>query len=85
MPSNRKKRQSSRRLLSYLDDFDQDVFFGNAVSGRQENVIVNEGTSDRDFTAGTSSKILATNENTVNVKTLKDVLMKGLKTNEQYC
>ena len=33
--------------------------------------MVNEGTIDRDFTVGTSSHISATNENTVNVKTLE--------------
>ena len=33
--------------------------------------MVNEGTNDRDFTVCTSSDKLATNENTVNVKTLE--------------
>ena len=33
--------------------------------------MVNEGTNDRDFTAGTSSKNLTTNEKTVSVKTLE--------------
>ena len=32
--------------------------------------MVNEGTNDQDFTVGTTSNNLATNENTVNVKTL---------------
>ena len=55
MVSTRRKRQSSRRLLSQLDDFDQDIIIGNSVSERQENTVVNEGTNDRDFTVGTSS------------------------------
>ena len=71
MVSTRKKRQSNRRLLSQLDDFDQDIIIGNAVSERQENTIVNQGTGDRDFTVGTSGKNLMVNENTVNVKTLE--------------
>ena len=71
MVSARKKRQSNRRLLSQLDDFDQDIIFGNTASERQKNTIVNESTSDRDFTVGTSGKKLATNENMVNVKTLE--------------
>ena len=71
MVSARKKRQSNRRLLSQLDDFDQVIIFGNAVFERQENIVVNEGTTDRDFTVGTSSNNLATNENAVNVKTLE--------------
>ena len=46
MVSTRKKRQSNRRLLSQLDDFDQDMVIGNAASERQENIVVNDGTSD---------------------------------------
>ena len=42
MVYTRKKRQSVRRLLSQLDDFDQDMIIGNAASGRQENVVVNK-------------------------------------------
>ena len=71
MVAVRKKRQPNRRLLSKLDDFDQDIIIGNAASDRQENIIVNEGTNGRDFTVGTSNNILATYENTVNVKTLE--------------
>ena len=71
MVSTRKKRQSSRRLLSQLDDFDQDMIIGNAVSERQENGVVSEGTDDRDFTVSTSGNNKAVNESTVNVKTLE--------------
>ena len=71
MVSTRKKRQSNRRLLSQLDDFDQDVIFDNTAKERQENVVVNEGTNDRDFTIGISSNNMAVNEITVNVKTLE--------------
>ena len=71
MVSARKKRQSNRRLLSQLDDFDQDMFIGNAVGERQENTVVNEGTNDRDFTTSTSSNISAVNGNAMNVKTLE--------------
>ena len=42
MVSTRKKRQSNKRLLSQLDDFDQDIIIGNATSDRQENVVANE-------------------------------------------
>ena len=71
MFSTRKKKQSNRRLLSQLDDFDQDMVIGNAASERQENTVVSEGTNDRYFTVGTSSKKMVINENTVNVKTLE--------------
>ena len=70
MVSTRKKRQSNRRLLSQLDDFDQHIIIGNTVSERQENVTVNEGTNDRDFTVGNSSNNLMTNESAVNVKNM---------------
>ena len=66
-----KKRQLNRRLISQLDDFDQDMINGNAASERQENIVVNEGTNDQDFTVGTSSKNVAINESTVIVKTLE--------------
>ena len=69
MVSTRKKRQSNRRLLSQLKDFDRDMIIGNAVSERQENNVVSEGTNDRDFTVGTSSNNMAINENAMNVKT----------------
>ena len=69
MVSSCKKRQSNRKLLSQLDDLDEDNVFGNTASDRQENTIVNESTGDQVFTAGTSDKKLMTNENTINVKT----------------
>ena len=71
MVSTHEKRESNRRLLSQLDDFDQDMIIGNDASERQENIVVNEGTKDRDFTVGTSSNNIAVNENAMNVKTLE--------------
>ena len=71
MVTTRKKRQPNRRLLSQLDDFDQDMTIGNAASEREENSVVNECTNDRDFTVGTSSNNTAINESMVNVKTLE--------------
>ena len=71
MVSTRKKRQSNKRLLSQLDDFDQDMIIGSAVSERQENTVVNEGTNDRDFTVGTSNNNSVVNGNAVSVKTLE--------------
>ena len=71
MVSTRKKSQSNKRLLSQLDDFDQDVIIGNTTSERQENVVVSEGTNDRDFTVGTSNASSVVNENALNVKTLE--------------
>ena len=71
MVSTRKKRQSNKRLLSQLDDFDRDMIIGNAGSERQENAVVNEGTNDRDFTVGTSSNDSIVNGNAMSVKTLE--------------
>ena len=71
MVSTREKRQSSRSFLNQLDDFDQDMIIGNAASERQENVMINKGTNDRDFTVSNSSDNTAVNESEVNVKTLE--------------
>ena len=71
MVSTRKKRQSNKRLLSQLDDFDQDMIIGRNVSERQKNTVVNEGTDDQDFTVGTSNISSVVNENGVSVKTLE--------------
>ena len=71
MVSTRKKKQSRRRLLGQLDDFNQDEIIGDAVSERQENAVVNEGTNDRDFTVGTSRANSLVNGNARNVKTLE--------------
>ena len=71
MVSTRKKRQSNRRLLSALDDFDQDMIIGNAVNVGQENVVVSEGTNDRDFTVSNSSNNTAANGSAMSVKILE--------------
>ena len=71
MVSTRKKRQSNRRLLSHLDDFDQDVIIGNAMIHKQENTTVNEGTANQEFTVGNSDGGQALSENVVKVKTLE--------------
>ena len=71
MVSTRKKRQSNKRLLSQLDDFDQDTIIGNTASKRQESVVVNEGINDQDITVATSNVSSIINENVLNVKTLE--------------
>ena len=71
MVSTRKKRQSNKKLLSQLDDFDQDMIIGNAARERQENVVVNEGTNDQAFTVGTSNVSSIVDENALNVRTLE--------------
>ena len=71
MVSIRNERQSNKRLLSQLDDFDRDMIIDNAVSERQENAVVNEGTNDRNFTVGTSSNDSNVNGNAMSVKTLE--------------
>ena len=71
MVSTRKKRQSSRRLLSQLDDFDRDIIIGDAINERQENAVVNEGTDDQNFTVGTSSSDSVVDGNAMSMKTLE--------------
>ena len=74
MVSTRKKKQSNRRLLSQLDNFDQDIILGIAASRSQEKIVINESTNDRDFTAGIFSINSATNESTVNVESFERCL-----------
>ena len=38
------------------------MIIGNTASERQENVVVNEGTNDQDFTVGTSDVSTAMNK-----------------------
>ena len=71
MVSTRKRRQSNRRLFNQLDDFEQDMVIGSTDSEKQEITVVSEGTDDREYTVGTSSRNMAINEGTVNVKTLE--------------
>ena len=47
------------------------MIIGNTASERQENVVVNEGTNDQDFTVGTSNVSTAMNKNAMTVKTLE--------------
>ena len=71
MVSTRKKRQSNKRLLSQLDDFDRDMIIGNDVSERQESVVVKKSTDHRDFTVGTSNNDSVINGKAMSVKTLE--------------
>ena len=73
MVSTRKNRQSNRKLLSQLDDFDQDIIFGNAMNNSQENTTVNEGTADQEFTVVNSDSAQTFIEIVVNVKTSRNM------------
>ena len=70
MVSTRRKKQSNRRLLSQIDDFNRNMVNGNAACEKKEKTVVNEGTNDRDFTVGTSFKNTAINGSTMIMKTL---------------
>ena len=71
MVSTRKKKQSNKRLLSQLDDFDRDEIISNAAGERQESIVVNEGTDDRDFTVGIPKNDSVVNGNVMSVETLE--------------
>ena len=47
------------------------LVIGNAASVRQENIVVNEGSNDRNFTVGTFNNNSVDNWNAMNVKTLE--------------
>ena len=71
MVSTRKKRQSNRRHLSQLNDFDQHIILGNAARQSQENNVVKECKNDQDFAVDTSINNSAINENAMKVKILE--------------
>ena len=50
-----KKDSQTEDFLANILDFHQNMISGNAAIERQENIVVNEGTNDRDFTVGISS------------------------------
>ena len=66
-----KKRQSTRRLVSQIDDFDQDVIFGNTMNIRQETTMVNGSSAGQGFTVGNSDKGVGVIEYVVKVKVLE--------------
>ena len=78
MISTRKKKQSNRRPLSQLDDFDQDNIIGNAANDRQQNVVVDEGTVDEEFESYNTGSNLTTNQNLKKVQTSERFLMTRL-------
>ena len=80
MVSTRKKKQSNRKLLNQLDDFDQIIKIGNTKSDRRQNATLNEVTADQEFTVGTSGINLMTTENMVNVKTLERCFNESIDT-----
>ena len=71
-------RKQNRRLLSPLDDFDQNVIIGNAVSSGKQNVVVNSSPSDRELTVNSVGGISTTNETTVKFQTLENCLTGGI-------
>ena len=64
-----KKRQSNRKLLSQLDDFDHNIIIRNAASDKQENFVVNEGNVEQELTVENTNCNLTANENLMNMKT----------------
>ena len=78
MISNHRKRQTNRKILIQLDDFDQDVIFGKAMNNRQENTTVKEGTADQEFTVGNFDGGQAVIESVVNVETLEKCFKKRI-------
>ena len=57
MVSTPMKRQQNRRLLSQLDDLDQDVNIGDGASSGTQNVVVNSGPVDKEFTVNSDDDI----------------------------
>ena len=75
---NSEELQQQRRSLSQLDDFDQDVILGNAVSIGRQNLAVNSGAADREFTVNNIVSNPTTKYNKVNNQTLQRCLNYGV-------
>ena len=71
MVSTRMKTQQHGLFLRHLDDFEQDVFFGDAANSGQQKFVVKNGTNDREVTVSNSGSISTTRMNTVNVQTME--------------
>ena len=71
MVSTHRKKRSNTRVLSQLDDFDQDVIIGTPMNNRQENTAIKEGISHQEFTVANSDGGQTAHENVVYVKTLE--------------
>ena len=69
MVSIRKKRLQNRHFFSHLNEFDQKVLSGDAVSSWQQSVEFNDGSVDREFTFSINDGIHTTSEKTVKVQT----------------
>ena len=69
MVSTRETKQSKRRLLSQLDDFDESFFGDAAKSGRQD--VVGNNTGDQAFFVNNNGSNLTANENAMDVQTLE--------------
>ena len=69
----KKEKNKNRRLLSQLDDFDQDAFIGDAVNSEKQNNVVNSVLADQGFAAFSKNidSLAATLENTVDFQTLE--------------
>ena len=74
MVSTGKERQRNRRLLIHLNDFDQDIFVGDAVSSERQNVVVSGGLAYHEFTVSDDVSNSITKGNTVIVQTLEKCL-----------
>ena len=72
MVSTRKKRYQSRRLLSQLDEIDQNVIFGDAMKIERQNVLISSGFTECEFTVITNASKSLTKENAVDVLTLEE-------------
>ena len=78
MVSTRKKRESNRRLNSQIDLFDRDIIIGNAAGDRQQNVVVNGGTVDQNFTDNNIASNLTTKKILVKVQTLERCFIESI-------
>ena len=64
-PEIKEETEQNRKLFSQLDDFDQDIIIGNAVSSGQKIAVVSNSPVDREFSVNNSDGISTNNKITV--------------------
>ena len=69
---NSKKGQQNKKLLSQLDNCDQDVITGNKADDGNQNVLANGSPVNREFTVNSNDCLSTMNENAVNMKALEN-------------
>ena len=71
MVLTRRKRRQNRMCLRQLDDFDQDVIFGDGVLSGRQNVVLKSGPAGQKVAVNFDDSIPVTNDIMLDTQTLE--------------